>query len=88
MKRPTDRADIVVRVFHMKIDELTVLLKEGVPFGKRDAMLYAVEFQKRGLPHVHILLSLNGNTSQRNVKMIDSFISPAIPDPVKDPLGL
>ena len=50
-------------------------------------MLYTVEFQKRGLPHCHILLWTHvrpANTPETNV---DAYISAELPDHVHDPEG-
>ncbi|GKA25917.1 DNA helicase [Tanacetum coccineum] len=47
----TDRADMVDRVFEMKIHQIFNYLRDDQPFGKVVAVLYTVEFQKRGLPH-------------------------------------
>nr|GEY80828.1 DNA helicase [Tanacetum cinerariifolium] len=52
----TDRANIVDRVFEMKIYQFISFLRDAQPFGKIVAVLYTVEFQKRGLPHCHTLL--------------------------------
>lgn len=50
-------------------------------------VLHAVEFQKRGLPHAHIIVWLSGHTSEPTPALIDSFISAEIPDPENDLLG-
>ncbi|GJU06645.1 DNA helicase [Tanacetum coccineum] len=52
----TDRADVVDRVFEMKIHQFVAYLRDSQPFGKVVAVLYTVEFQKRCLPHCHTLL--------------------------------
>ncbi|GJV51848.1 DNA helicase [Tanacetum coccineum] len=52
----TDRADVVDRVFEMKIHQFINYLRDVQSFGKNLAVLYTVEFQKRGLPHCHTLL--------------------------------
>ena len=55
---PADRPDIVARVFRLKLKELCEeLYKDGI-FGVAVAHLHVVEFQKRGLPHAHILIIL------------------------------
>ncbi|XP_048561814.1 uncharacterized protein LOC125542723 isoform X2 [Triticum urartu] len=59
---PSDRADIVVRVYHMKLTEYLDEIKSGRAFGPITAVLYTVEFQKRGLPHAHILVWREGVT--------------------------
>lgn len=51
------------------------------------AVLHTVEFQKRGLPHAHIILWVVADTSNLAPSMIDSNICAEIPDPRVDPLG-
>ncbi|GBO03346.1 hypothetical protein AVEN_171029-1 [Araneus ventricosus] len=59
VQRPEDRPDIIVRVFNMKLKELLEdICKHGI-FGTVLAYIYVIEFQKRGLPHAHILLTLD-----------------------------
>jgi hypothetical protein len=50
-------------------------------------VLYTVEFQKRGLPHGHIIFWVSTDTSEPTPELIDSFISAEIPDLVVDPHG-
>ncbi|XP_056689190.1 uncharacterized protein [Spinacia oleracea] len=57
--KPEDRPDILCRIFKIKLDQLTRDLKDGKIFGGVQSVIYTVEFQKRGLPHAHILLFLN-----------------------------
>ena len=61
-QKPDDRPDIVVRVFHIKLHKLIDEIK-GKIFGETRAWCYVIEFQKRGLPHAHILVWL-GNKIQ------------------------
>ena len=49
--------------------------------------LYVVEFQKKGLPHIHVLVWLKEQTRDPTPNMIDIFISAEIPDVRTDPLG-
>ena len=52
------------------------------------AVLYTVEFQKRGLPHAHILIWEDADKNRQvSAALIDSYISAEIPDPIEDPLG-
>ena len=52
------------------------------------SVLQTVEFQKRGLPHAHILVWQDKKKRGEVIHAsIDSFISAEIPDPVEDPLG-
>jgi hypothetical protein len=51
------------------------------------AVLYTIKFQKRGLPHAHILIFLKDKTICYDTSMIDKFISAEIPDKETDPMG-
>jgi hypothetical protein len=51
------------------------------------AVLYTVEFQKRGLPHIHCLVWLANSNPEFSASAIDAFISAEIPDRDADPLG-
>ena len=55
---PNDRPDITAHVLNLKLEALKELLvKQGV-LGRVQSYMYTVEFQKRGLPHAHILIIL------------------------------
>ncbi|KAI9087530.1 hypothetical protein K1719_030400 [Acacia pycnantha] len=56
--KPCDKPEILSRVFHMKLDKLMRILKDEKILGSIKADVYTVEFQKRGLPHAHIILWL------------------------------
>ena len=43
------------------------------------AYVYTIEFQKRGLPHVHVLFVLDYENKLTNPEMIDKYISAEIP---------
>ena len=49
------------------------------------ACLFVIEFQKRGLPHAHILLHLAPEDKLRTPADIDSIISAQLPDPESQP---
>ena len=53
-------------------------------FGKPQAWLYSIEWQKRGLPHCHLLLWLSADHRITTDK-IDDIICAEIPDPSLDP---
>jgi len=55
-----DRPDLVSRVFHMKVWSIIKEITETGIFGKAVAHVYMIEFQKRGLPHMHLLIFLTG----------------------------
>ena len=48
-------------------------------------MVYVLEFQKRGLPHCHILVVLTQLSKLRDSHDIDNIISAEIPNEVNDP---
>ena len=50
-------------------------------------MVYTIEFQKRGLPHAHILLWLEGDFKNPTSADIDKIISAELPDKETDPEG-
>lgn len=51
------------------------------------AGLYTIEFQKRGLPHAHILLFLDSTMKNPSAQYVDQIISAEIPDINIDPDG-
>lgn len=58
---PQDRPDLVSRVFRAKFEEFKEdIIVKGV-LGKVIAYVYVIEFQKRGLPHAHMLIILDEN---------------------------
>nr|XP_042905134.1 uncharacterized protein LOC122270722 [Parasteatoda tepidariorum] len=73
------RPDIVVRVFHCKLKELLACIVKKQVFGKIAALIYTIEFRKRGLPHAHMLLTLDDHDKIRSVADIDKFVSAEIP---------
>lgn len=75
-----DRPDLVATVFHHKIKEcLEKIVKNGL-FGKCIAYTYVIEFQKRGLPHMHMLLFLDYANKIYTEEQVDKLISAEIPD--------
>jgi hypothetical protein len=48
------------------------------------AVIYTIEFQKRGLPHAHILVFLKDRTLCMDPSLIDKFISAEIRDKDQD----
>ena len=48
--------------------------------------MYVIEFQKRGLPHAHILLVLHSDSKiDHDLDLIDSIISAELPNPLTHP---
>ncbi|XP_076038168.1 uncharacterized protein LOC143023519 [Oratosquilla oratoria] len=78
----SDRPDLVSRVFRLKLCALMDDLTKICIFGRTKAFLYTVEWQKRGLPHCHVLLWLEHKIDKTD---IDNYISAEIPDPNTSP---
>ena len=80
-----DQPDIVVRVFNQK---RRALLKDiETAFGHHLGTVWTLEWQKRGLPHIHILLFLAREDNLMERACIDEFVCAELPDPAMDPTG-
>ena len=79
------RPDITARVFYLRLQELLKDLTTRKVFGEVKAYVAVIEFQKRGLPHAHILLILDRSSAFDTEERIDSAISAEIPDPTTYP---
>ncbi|KAL8094160.1 hypothetical protein AgCh_035870 [Apium graveolens] len=84
-KDDRNRVDIMCRVFEIKLQQLMHYIKKEQPFGEIMACLYTIEFQKRDLPHAHILLFLHPSRKNPSPEYIDSIISAELPDINVDP---
>nr|XP_043614440.1 uncharacterized protein LOC122586518 [Erigeron canadensis] len=82
---PEDRPGIISRMFKIKLDEIINDFVEEEFFGPVQAVIYTVEFQKRGLPHAHICLFLAPANKFPRATDVDKYISAEIPDPKEDP---
>ncbi|XP_058776863.1 uncharacterized protein LOC131651212 [Vicia villosa] len=76
---PHDRPDIISRVFKIKLDELLSDLTKKHVLGRVIAYIYTIEFQKRGLPHAHILLFMHPESKCPSPEDINNIISAEIP---------
>lgn len=75
------RHDITARVFKRKLKSLIDLIVKHSFSGKTRCYLYSIEWQKRGLPHAHILIWLEVKIRPEK---IDQIILAEIPDPSID----
>ena len=76
------RPDIVARVFKQKLTTMMTLFNVCEIFGKPLCHMYTVEWQKRGLPHAHILLWLKEKIRPNQV---DDIIRAELPNKELDP---
>lgn len=75
-----DRPDLCCRVFKLKFDSLMDDLIKKHIFGNVKAHTVTIEFQKRGLPHAHILLILDAESKPKSTEDIDGIVCAEIPD--------
>ncbi|GJS66166.1 DNA helicase [Tanacetum coccineum] len=81
---PSDRAYIVDRVFEKKVRDYIKFVRNQQIFGEITAVLYTIEFQKRGLPHCHSLLWLTESEKIHEDSDVDKYICAELPDPATD----
>ena len=74
-----DRPDLVARVFKLKKDQLMHDLISGQILGKVVAHMHVIEFQKRGLPHAHILIILSSEDRSMTAEGVDLAVSAELP---------
>ena len=84
-QKATDRPNLIVRVFKMKLKELLNDICNKHVLGKPLAHVYTIEFQKRGLPHAHILVILCQSDKPREPSDYDKIVCAEIPDTIHNP---
>ncbi|XP_026459754.1 uncharacterized protein LOC113360460 [Papaver somniferum] len=55
-------------------------------FGEVVAHVHTIEFQKRGLPHMHALIFLEKSQKICTVEQVDKFVSAELPDEKENPI--
>ncbi|CAL8129145.1 unnamed protein product [Orchesella dallaii] len=81
-----DRPDIVATVFRLKFKELLHDITVRHILGRVKGYIFVIEFQKRGLPHVHMLIILEVSDKLREIEHFDSVVCAEIPDESDDPI--
>jgi len=79
-QQPNDRPDVIARVFALKLDALLDDIQNKMCLGVVVGKTHSIEFQKRGLPHAHILVMLREDCKIKTPSDIDSVVSACIPD--------
>ena len=82
---PQDRPDLVARVFKQKKDQLIKYLTKNGIFGRSIAHLWVIEFQKRGLPHAHILIVLADEDRPKTPDQVDQIVTAELPPSPLEP---
>lgn len=80
-----DRPDIVARVFHEKVVAIIEDIMVNQVLGKVIGYLHVIEFQKRGLPHAHIIYILEANENWTVPEHTNCIVSAELPDPITQP---
>ena len=75
-----NRPDLVARVFQLKLKALLKDLIQESVLGQVMAYCWTIEFQKRGLPHAHILLIMRPDCKPRTPADVDRVVSAELPD--------
>lgn len=84
-QQPSDRPDLVCRIFNIKLKALLEDITKNGVFGIVIAFVYTIEFQKRGLPHAHMLFILHNADKIDTAEKIDRYICAEIPQPLLEP---
>ena len=82
LQSPKDRPDLIARIFCLKYKLLMDMITKQNIFGPILAYELSIEFQKRGLPHVHTLIWLKDPIRPDD---IDKYVCAEIPHPEEDP---
>uniref|UniRef100_A0A0K0F1U7 Helitron_like_N domain-containing protein n=1 Tax=Strongyloides venezuelensis TaxID=75913 RepID=A0A0K0F1U7_STRVS len=80
---PNDRHDLIARVFKHKSDALIHDLKENKIMGNVVYLQSTIEFQKRSLPHIHILVKVSKNDFRLTSDQVDKCVKVEFPDKEK-----
>ncbi|KAK4411840.1 hypothetical protein Sango_0257000 [Sesamum angolense] len=83
---PQDRPDLLTRIFRAKFEELKKDIYTKGVLGKAVAHVHVIEFQKRGLPHAHILVILDENDILNTPDDYDHIVRAEIPDKNDEPM--
>jgi hypothetical protein len=75
-----DRLNLVTRVFVGKLQHLLDGLSKNGTFSEVVADIHVIEWQKRRLPHAHILLILHSDHKQRGFNEYDRMVSAELPN--------
>ena len=74
-----NRPDLVARVFNLKVHDLLNQIRHKEVFGPWLGWVWTIEYQKRGLPHLHLLVFLRTDYQFLTATNIDGFISAELP---------
>ncbi|KAJ8909484.1 hypothetical protein NQ315_007932 [Exocentrus adspersus] len=79
-QKPENRPDLICRIFKIKFTEFLDDLIHKQLYGVVKNYHYVIEFQKRGLPHAHIVITFIADDQIRSPEQVDAIVSAIIPD--------
>jgi len=82
-----DRPDLIARIFHLKQWNLLYQLRKDQIFGKFSGIVWTIEYQKRVLPHMYLLLFLHSEDRFLTPERIDEIVYAELPSQEQDPNG-
>ncbi len=83
-QKPHERPDIVTKVWEQKKQFLLHLILDKHILGKTVGEVWSQEYQREGLPHIHLIVILDESEAPKTVSDYDKFISAQIPNKKKD----
>lgn len=81
-----ERPDLCARAFSLKHQEMKEDVVKGGVLGRVVGFVESVEFQKRGLPHTHLILWVRPADKPTTCEIIDANVSAELPDRNTNPL--
>src|SRR6266702_599009 len=82
---PAQQPDIVACIFHLKVKSLINDIMQKSVFGKVEAFVYTIEYQKRGLPHIHLIVFLECSSHISMTEAVDQIVSTEFPNEIANP---
>ena len=86
-QKAMNRPDLIARVFYLKKQEFLRLIKEKGVLSRFCGDIYTIKYQKRGLPHMHLLLFLYLENQIFDAAKIDEIVSAELPTEENDLTG-
>ena len=82
--KPAHRPDLIHRVFNLKKKAMVQDIENGA-LGTFEAGVHVIEYQKRGLPHCHMLVWVANDCKPRTAGNLDLIVNAQLPDPDTQP---
>lgn len=82
---PQHRPDLITRIFRSKFEELKKDFVDRGVLGRVCSYSYVIEYQKRGLPHVNMLVIFDNTDKVHTPNHFDSIVRAEIPSQSEEP---